>query len=82
MKTIGALLIGFFLVLTVKPNERIYPQVEKISFEDPKTFEETMQDTELYKKTLGVEDTINKTKELIQEIKDEDNRRFVKITKW
>lgn len=82
MKTIGALLIGFFLVLSVNPNEKIYPEVQKISFEEPKTFEETMQETELYKKTLGVEDTINKTKELIKEIKNEDSRRPVKITKW
>jgi len=83
MKTLGALIIGFFLVLSVKNNEKIYPEVAKISLEESKSFEETMQETDLYKKTVIVEDTIIQTQKILREIKDEKtHRRSAEITKW
>lgn len=83
MKTVGALIIGFFLVLSVRNNKKTYPQVKEISFEKSKTFEETMQETELYKKTVIVEDTILQTQKILKEIKDEKiHRRPAQISQW
>lgn len=71
MKTLGFALIGTFLFLiSVSRNEKNYPEVKEISLKET-TLEEDIMKTELYKKTITVEDTITETAKLIKELKNE-----------
>lgn len=82
-KTAGLTLVGGFLLLvSLSKSDIKYPKVKEISFEDSKSFEEIMQETELYQKTLGVEDTIAQTSQIIKTLKNENTKRPSEITKW
>lgn len=71
MKTAGYILLGALLTLIAMPkDDGNYPIPELIAFEN-KTFEEEMITTELYKKTIIVEDTIQETQKIIKELKSE-----------
>jgi len=71
MKTgLFSIIAGFLLLVSLSKANDNHPIVEKIILEE-KTFEEQMQETELYKKTVPVEDTIMETHKLIQDFKNE-----------
>jgi len=71
MKSIGLTLIGGFLFMaTIGDSDKDFPQVKKIQI-DERSFENIMMDTELYKQTVKVEDTIMETSKIIKEIKYE-----------
>ena len=71
MKTgLLSIIAGFLLLISLSKANDNHPIVKRIILEE-KTFEEQMQETELYKKTVSVEDTIMETHKLIQELRNE-----------